>query len=369
MPEQTVAADLVPGTEAWAKHHREAIQQRVKIRASNASALMQEIEKIRPYGDEEVAKRGRKPRVDPRTKRPFAHVLLGFRSWTDFVKTPQPEGLGWSPDHERTMWNGWMRAKKASITPEMVDELGQAWLADVGANRNSAAKGLTLEKAQAQIDEKRAKADPAKKRRAQKVVDEEKAAKAEAGPKPNPITNPLEKRPSKQQDKPKEVPLTTTRAPKQLLSAFLEQVAPVIEPKAALKVSQAVLSHLEPEDMVLVAREVVPKLESEHLTEILKDMVNVLDAEEASELARVAVRRLQVADLERVAQDVADLIEARKSREGAAAPKPTKALETDEADEADEAEDNDQDAEGEASKPAKKAKSKAKAKPKAKAKK
>jgi len=353
VPEHTVAAELAPGTEAWAKHHREAIQQRVRVRASNASALMQEIEKIRPFGDEEgVAKRGRKPRKDPRTGKPFAHILLGFMNWTDFVSSPQPDGgLGWHPDHERTMWNGWRRAKKANITPEMVDELGHAWLADVGANRNSAAKGLSLEKAQATIDEKKAKAAEPKKRRMATQVDQEKDE-----PKPSKAEAPTTLAARNKPPAKREVPLSTAKTPKQFLLSFLEHIAPGIEPSAALKVSQAVIPHLDPDDLLLVAKDVVPKLESDHIAEILKDMVNMLDADEAGELVRLAVRRLQIHDLERMGKDVAELLAARKGRDERPAP----VVDEDEADDEPEANKPAEPPKAETPKPAKAKKATAK---------
>lgn len=315
MAEKTLApARLNPkaGSEDWAKVHREKIQEFVRARASNASSLMAEIEKVRPERAEGAKAGGRMGKVDPRTKKPYAHILLGFQSWSDFVRAPQPEGLGWSPEHERMMSLGWRKAKEAGITPQLVDDLGQAWLAGVGRNKGGAADSLSLESAQAEAAEKKErKANPKPKAKPKRIeTDAEDDDDGEGLPEKKPT--------SSEPKKPRPTPTTSgVKTPKAKIDEFLADCVPGIDAKSALRVIEGVLPHLDAADLVLVADEVVPKLESDHVVPILEKMVPLLDADETWMLARSVTRRLETPELEKLAEEVKELLAARLERDAA----------------------------------------------------
>ncbi len=298
------------GTEEWAKLHRTQIQQQVRARAQNATNLMREIEKIRPAGEGPEGKRaGRIPKVDPKTGRPYAHVILGFKSWSDFVREKQPDGLGWSPDHERVMWLGWRKAQAAGITPEMIDELGQAWLAEIGGNKKKAGETLSIETAQARIDQKRELARGGQKRKG----DENGAASGNPIPEGPAVAKPSGTDLAKRQKD--GAPLTNAKTPKAVLNAFLEQATMGIEAKDALKAAQAVLPHLDPNDTALVAEEIIPKLESDVIGGILSKMVPMLDERELWDVTRASIRKLSTEHLRKAGEDAAELLKARLARE------------------------------------------------------
>lgn len=212
------------------------------------------------------------PSKAPEGHPPFAHTLLGFKTWKELVEAPQPDGLGWSAAYERAMWNGWRKAREAGITPERIDELGHRWLADVGLNREKRMTGHTLSD-QAEQDLQRKKMSKDERKRDRRVHSEGSVPKAEA-------------------------------------KRVVEEVAPNLRPSDAKRVIDAALDRLEPEALDDVARRIVPSVEADTLKGILADMIAKLDEEELEKVVVLAARRLASSDKKRLARAFKKIMES-----------------------------------------------------------